>query len=1369
MKSQQKRIEETLKFISNEGYQISADEFLQKIAKFLTHLLEIEYILIEKYLLKTPTITETVVVCNKQNILSNFSYELANTPCENVINKNICIYPSNIQSLFPKDELLVQMNIESYVGIPLWSSKGEPIGLIALLDSKQIIGTENIKIILQICAIKVEKVLEKIIFENTLELEIKKLEALNKLNKEIEEKYSKAFFNNPIAMEIVDFKTGERIEANESYFQIFEYAKDEFYKGNIFTNKLIIDAGIRDIINKKLAEIGSFKDSDFSIVSKSGKIKNLLVSGARLNIDDGNKALLTFKDITEEKQSKILLQNSEKKFKKIANLTFEGIIIHNNGIVIDINHSFEKMFGYNHDELIGKDFVNILYPKKYHKIIRENRDKNNFLPIEIEGIRKDGTVFPIEVKGRYFSSEENKVFRVASVRDLTEKNKIQEQTKKLSTAIEQSANTIVITDPCGTIEYVNSKFTEITGFALEEVIGKNPRILSSGKQPKEYYAKMWKTITAGKTWQGEFQNKAKNGILFWEQVTITSIKNNLGEITNYLAVKEDITKRKHAEEKLIEATQKIKNSEQKFRELFEKSGDAILIIKNGIFIECNEATVKMLGYNAKEEFLNLHPSQLSPKQQPDGLNSMDKADEIMKTVLKIGSRRFEWLHTKKDGINFYVEVLLTVISSEPENKIIHCVWRDITERKKSEKGLISAFETIKENEESLNRILETANEGFWVINTEGLTTKVNPEMSKILECAENEMIGKSIFEFVDDENKKVFTEQLKNRFQGASSAYEIELKTSSGKRIPCLFKTSPVYNKNEKIIGSFALVTDISILKNAYEMSENQNQELKNLSLELSEKNTLLFESNSRFKSLFEESPVSIWEQDFSEVIQLINSKGIATKDVKKYLNENLDFANECISKIKIINVNHKTLELLGVKNKEDLITHIRKSNNNKAINIVVNEIVSIVLGNKEFKSETEFLHTNGAIITAMIKSNVVDNSGKVIASVIDISALNKAKEKAEESDRLKTEFLNNMSHEIRTPMNGILGFSEMLNDPDIDSQKRNNFVKIIQNSGKQLMHIIDDILEISSLGTKQVKVEEEEVCINDVMLELFSIFDIKAKENKTPLYLKKALSDEESTIISDRSKLNKILSNLLENALKFTNNGFIEFGYYLKNSNTQLEIYVKDTGIGIKPEKQELIFERFAQAEKELTKKVGGLGLGLSIAKENTELLGGKISVKSEMMEGATFFVNLPFNPIYTLIETEENNNKYTILIAEDEEVNYIYLETILKDIMKLNCDILHAKNGREAIDICQNNSTINIVLMDLKMPVLNGFLAVKKIREFRPNLPIIAQTAYSTIEDREEAINIGCNDFISKPIGKDVLMNVINNYLKDITINLD
>ncbi|MDO9039108.1 MAG: PAS domain S-box protein [Lutibacter sp.] len=1401
-----KYIEDTLAFISENGYETKHTKFLKSTAVFLAELFGVNYVIIDKYSLMEPTVTETVVLYGNGGFMSNFSYKLKNTPCANVINWKACSYPTNVKALFPKDDSLVQMNIDSYLGIPLWSSNKEPIGLIALMDTKPLKDAKTVEIILQIIAIKVEKVLEKMLFENALSLKVEEL----KIAKEIAEKNEN------------QLKEAQKI-ANLGYWE-----------HDIINNKLIWSDEIYRILNLKPQELearedlfvknvhpddkdkvkeeylNAFKNKkayqvEYRLMLPSGDIKYILGKGHKKYDDNGNPiySFGTVIDITKQKEVEQKLvklkeeaEKSEKKFKKLSNLTFEGILIHEMGVAVDANLAFGKMFGYGQKELIGKNIIELLFPEKHHQIISKSIAKNYVLPYEIEGIKKDGTIFPIEIEARDFISENNKTHRVAAVRDITERKKHEAANKKLSIAVEQSANSIIITDVHGNIEYTNPKFTEITGYTAAEVLGKNPRVLSSGKQPKEFYSNLWQTIIAGKIWKGEFQNKAKNGNFYWERTTITPIKNEAGEISSYIAIKEDISKNKEAEEKLREAAEAIEKSEKKFRELFEKSGDAILIIKNDVFVECNQATVDMLGYKTKMEFLNTHPSKLSPKLQPDGIDSLNKAEEMMRISLINGTHRFEWIHTKSNGELFTVEVLLTAISNEPNNQVIHCVWRDIANRKKAE------LQLLKQNEE------------YRVLSEDYLT----------------------------------------------------------------------------------------------------QNTALQQLSNELSEKNKLLLESKDRFINLFEQNPVPLWEQDFSEVIRLLNQKKTETYDLKAYLNENFEFLNECIKNIKIINVNNAALDLFGVKNNEELKIHLKKTNSKKALEVLKMELVSIGSNKKTFNGETELTGKDGSLIFALIKSVIIDDYGTSIASVIDITPLKNAtnklqkakeiaeksknnlneaqkiaqigsyeldfsmgfwknsptlndifgidekynrningwlgiihpedlkmielylekkvignkeefnkeyrsirnsdkqirwvhdlgklefdnhgnikrligivqdisekrqilqdltiaKEKAEESNQLKTEFIQNMSHEIRTPMNGILGFTDLLENPDLPEEKRKKFIEIIKNSTHQLLHIIDDLMEISVLETKQIKADEQPVCLNDLLFELFTVFEMKANKKNISLVLKNELSDKESAILTDNNKLNKVLGNLLENALKFTNEGIVELGYKLNNDieSAKLEIFVKDSGIGIKPEKQALIFERFSQAEKELSKKVGGLGLGLSIAKENTELLGGKITVVSELGKGAAFFVTIPYKPVNLTqkIENEkikekaDNEKKHTILIAEDEDVNYMVLEILLEDKLKFPCIIIHAKDGMEAVELCKNIPEIDLVLMDIKMPKMDGHEATKRIKEFRPNLPIIAQTAYSAPEEKEKAFLAGCDDFMSKPISKDELKKVLDIHL--------
>ena len=375
------------------------------------------------------------------------------------------------------------------------------------------------------------------------------------------------------------------------------------------------------------------------------------------------------------------------------------------------------------------------------------------------------------------------------------------------------------------------------------------------------------------------------------------------------------------------------------------------------------------------------------------------------------------------------------------------------------------------------------------------------------------------------------------------------------------------------------------------------------------------------------------------------------------------------------------------------------------------------------------------------------------------------AKEKAEESDRLKTEFLQNLSHEIRTPMNAILGFSEFLDEASGEERKR--YVSIIRNSGKQLLRIIDDILEISRLETRQVQINETEVCLNELLPDHYVYFDLEAKKKDLQLYLKKGLSDEESTVITDKSKLNKIISNLLENALKYTNEGYVEFGYRLNNG--KIELYVKDSGKGIKKENQELIFKRFSQEEKSLSKKVGGLGLGLSIVKGNVDLLGGEITVKSEKGKGSVFTVTMPYKPVFTATGSRVGTGKdneikeapvYKILIAEDEGFNFLLLETILKNNPN-NFTVYHAEDGEKTIELCKEHKDISLVFMDLKLPEMDGFKATKVIKNLLPHVPVIALTAYSTPDKKELALSAGCDDFISKPINSKIINKVLDKWL--------
>lgn len=395
------------------------------------------------------------------------------------------------------------------------------------------------------------------------------------------------------------------------------------------------------------------------------------------------------------------------------------------------------------------------------------------------------------------------------------------------------------------------------------------------------------------------------------------------------------------------------------------------------------------------------------------------------------------------------------------------------------------------------------------------------------------------------------------------------------------------------------------------------------------------------------------------------------------------------------------------------------------------------------------------------------------IASMEDITTRKESerelllsKTKAEESDKLKTAFLSNLSHEIRTPLNAIIGFSSLLTDSDLSIIEKKNLSDVLYKNSNDLLKLIENLIEISEIETGQLAIKKGECCVNKLMTELQETYLNEDKKGKyVKLNFKKEIRSEDFTILTDPLRLKQVLNNLISNATKFTENGFIEFGYTFKDERT-LMFYIIDTGIGIEPEKQKYIFSPFRQADDSNTRRFGGMGLGLAISKHIVEKLGGKIWLTSIPGSGSTFFFTVPYIPVRFKFEPEQKEEKKQtynwrnkkILVADDIDSNYVYLKAAIKHTA---AEVIWAKTGLEAVELVRNNPDINIVLMDIVMPEMDGYEATKLIKLHNNNLPVVCQTAYPNNDNNQNAFDCGFDSFMAKPIKIEGMLQIIDKYI--------
>lgn len=642
------------------------------------------------------------------------------------------------------------------------------------------------------------------------------------------------------------------------------------------------------------------------------------------------------------------------------------------------------------------------------------------------------------------------------------------------------------------------------------------------------------------------------------------------------------------------------------------------------------------------------------------------------------------------------------------NQMLSAINTRETERDRAQSAL-------KQSEEKFRNIFNFSLDGVLVTNIDGVVLEASSRASEIFDIEVEELKGRSMLTVMPASYSKQRGMILKEIQTRGEFTFVTNYKTADDTERFLEFSTKLINHEGES--GLLSLVRDITTRIKADEA---------------------LRESEERYKKLVENLPSAI----------------------ALHRNGKIVFVNDAIKMV----LNGKTKEQFIDRNILDFIPE-----NNKEI--ISNHFAITDVNAASPSLELTMLQANGDEIEAELTSMpLYFNRQKAILTVFkDISSRKKiendlvvALQKAEESDKLKSSFLANMSHEIRTPMNGIIGFADLLKKDNLSSADLKRYVDVIRTSADRLLGIINDIIDISKIEAGVINVVNEQFDLKELVNDIFQFFIPQAQKKGIEFNLETYIG-ERTVIKSDRTKISQIVTNLLSNAIKFTHKGEVIITCSLEGG--QMRVQVKDSGIGIPEDQQLAIFERFRQADHYLQDFKEGTGLGLSISRGFARALGGDISVVSEFEKGAVFMVEIPVGVENAIVPAPELNNNEElqlagkcILIVEDEENNYLYLKELLEPT---GATILWADNGLKAIQIVLDNADVDFVLMDIKLPVMDGFTAAQKIKAYKGELPIVAQTAFGLEGDKEKTLAAGLDDYIPKPIIKEELFSVIRKFL--------
>jgi PAS domain S-box-containing protein len=1144
-------------------------------------------------------------------------------------------------------------------------------------------------------------------------------------------------FNSAISGSSIADKNGNLLFVNQSFLEIWGYSSEEEVIGKPISHFIEKDQETSQILSS-LNQFGQWEgeyrairrdESTFTAYSQASilrdKVNNIIgYQSAVIDVSQRNKAI-------ED------LAKSEEKYKMLIDFATDAFFHGDeNGNCITVNNKAIEITGYSMEELL-KMAISDLFPKEVleQKPLRYDKLKGGAtVKSERQIITKKGELVSVEM---YTKQMPDGTFQ-SFFKDITERKKVEENYKeseeKYRNMVEMLPNGVIIHQE-GKIVFANdASFNILNATKPEQVIGKN---LFEFVHP-DYHAIVIERI------KGSLVRHTKQESL--EEVFLTLDKKKifvnviaipiqyLGK-PSVMVVATDITKQK-------QIGLELKESEERKKALLNAIPDMMLVFdQHGFFIDYHSNILPF--YVPPSQFIGKKISEIF-------LNDIsEKTNFYLQKLFETGQMQVFGYEMENNGETCYYESRLVMQGTDKALAII----RDITRQKNSENALIENEERFRRMLNMLRLITDNANDFLWAKDMDNKYIFANKTICERLLFAKDtqEPIGKDSEFFhirereshPEDPTWYTFGENSANNdliVQKEKKSMQFdEYGNVKGKFLFLDVHKSPIWDNNGNMIGVVGTARDVTKEKE-FELKEEKFV-------------AALIESENRYRTVVSNTPIISFVVDNKGIFTLSDGKGL-------------------------IKLGLKPGQIVGLsvydvyKDYPIIIESVNKCLNGKSIRqeLTVDGIVFDVFYSPIFDNDGNVAKVIG-VATDITERKQVETLlyEKNIAYENQNIELKKAKEKAEESDQLKSSFLANLSHEIRTPMNAIMGFSDLLKKPEFSADRRENFISIIHKSGNYLLSIINDIVEISKIDAGQVNINKTPVDINALLFEMYQSAVMTLPKDKN-IGLELQLPEEKmlKRVFTDPVKLRQILLNLINNAIKFTETGSVTFGYE-KPSKGIISFFVADTGIGIEKIHHQIIFERFRQIDGDMAIRKGGSGLGLAISKAYAEMLGGKLSFTSEPNKGSIFKFYVPMdfenNRKRDLGEPEikkepfQNISSDVILIVEDDDINYFFFEEILSD---RNYLLKRAGNGKEAIEMATNELNIKLVLMDIKMPIMNGYDALKGIKMSRPELPVIAQTSYALFDDVVKINAAGFDGYISKPIVKEKLIDLIDKNLK-------